>query len=292
LLQSQCSIGTASGTFIAAWNTYCSELPDIEVMVIDNGSRDGSLERVKLDTGRGAIYRELREHGVRRRDESRHCVGCWGVYRALDQDVCLHQDSFPNACDASCKMKNWCDRGRVYSWIGDELTDILRKGEGEKHSSENAFRSMPASDRNRNIGFWSGRKLSFSSNEMLRDVRRATGDYYDESFVTGWEDTDLWFRLQLRGWRCYSFQQLTAGTLAPVLPAATPLLFEEPRLPEPAFCETGSTLFTKNLPPKVFFRLAPHLVATELAMIPYFMIRSPSSIVAFMLHGSFHLPYP
>jgi hypothetical protein len=37
----------------------------------------------------------------------------------------------------------------------------------------------------------------------------------------------------------------------------------------------------KNLPPAVFLRLLPYLLVTELVMLPYFLIRSPSSIEAF-----------
>src|SRR5258706_3645067 len=41
----------------------------------------------------------------------------------------------------------------------------------------------------------------FLSRVALDDVMLAPHEYFDEMFVTGWEDSDLYFRLGLRGWR-------------------------------------------------------------------------------------------
>jgi GT2 family glycosyltransferase len=266
-------------------HVFGQSYPNIEVMVIDNGSQDGSLERVKARHGKRCKYIENSENrgyavGMNQGIES--AAGEFIV--PLNQDVCLHQD-FVSECVRRILQdeKIGAIGGRVYSWIGDELTDVLRKGEGEKHFFRKRFQTY--------AGEWTETEtwvlgaagsFPFLRMRMLRDVRRVTGDYYDESFVTGWEDTDLWFRLQLRGWTCLFVPTAYGWHVGSGSTAGNATFFSKSLEYRTRILRNRLYTITKNLPPKVFFRLAPHLVATELAMIPYFMIRSPSSIVAFM----------
>lgn len=254
----------------------------IEVIVIDNGSTDGSAEKLKNrypdltyimnEENRGYAAGMNQGIGIAKGD---HVI-------PLNQDVCLHKD-FVLECVNRIQKDNGIGAigGRVFSWIGDDLTDVLRKGEGERYFLRKRFQGIGGlKSEGEAYVFAPAGSFPFLSKTMLEDIRKTSGEYYDENFVTGWEDIDLFFRMHLRGWRCLFLPaaygwHVGSGSVGGKSTFLSKNLDFQIRV-------LRNRYFTiiKDIPADTLVWLLPYLLLTEIAIIPYFIIRSPKSIIA------------
>src|SRR5258706_2630164 len=122
----------------------------------------------------------------------------------LNQDTCL-EEHFVAECIRAMHQDDSIGAvgGRVLAWVGDELTPNLRKGEGERTALRKRFQGLGGEPLDSpTFVFAPSGSYPFLRRAMLDDVKATSGDWYDERFVTGWEDLDLAFRMHLRGWKC------------------------------------------------------------------------------------------
>lgn len=256
----------------------------LEIIIVDNGSRDGSLQKLKARYP-DATYIENPENRGYSAGTNQGIAATQGTFvLPLNQDACLHSD-FVAECVRAMQQDETIGAigGRVLAWVGDELTSDLRKGEGERTTMRKRFQTrggepldgpsfvlMPAG------GF------AFFRRATLDDIREASGSWFDESFGTGWEDLDLAFRMHLRGWKCLFLPTAygwhvgsgSVGGKATFLGKTTEYQTRVLR----------NRLFTiyKDLPRPTFLRLLPFLAATEAAMPFYLLLRSPRSLRAWV----------
>lgn len=254
----------------------------IEVVVVDNGSSDGSLDKIKtqypnyiyIENDRNLGYASGMNQGIR--------ASRGEFVLPLNQDVCLERNYVAYSVS---RMKSdariGAMGGRVLSWIGDQLTDELRKGEGERAFLLKRFK-VSAGNRSESETwtFCPSGSFPFLRSEMLKDLLNATGSYYDEAFETGWEDTDMFLRMHLRGWKAlftpHTFGwHVGSGSVGGNATFLTKKLDYQLRV-------IRNRYFTimKNLPLPVLLWLAPYLVASEIGLVPYFILRSPKSLIA------------
>ncbi len=256
----------------------------LEVIVVDNGSTDGSLEKIKSRYGDRCRYIENGSNiGYSPGMNQAMSAGRGEFLVQLNSDACLHE-AFIERAVARIQQDDRIGAigGRVYQWAGDQLTDTLRRSEGGPYY----FRKQMQLRSNERIehemlSFGPASCFPLLRMAMLKDVHEATGYYFDESFVTGWEDTDLWFRMQLRGWTCWYVPTAYGWHVGSGSTNGTDTFFAKNVAYRTRIVRNRLFVITKNLPLAVFLRLLPILVFVELAMVPYFAIRSPSSIRAF-----------
>jgi GT2 family glycosyltransferase len=256
----------------------------LEVIVVDNGSTDGSLEKIKTRYGSRCRYIENGENVGYSPAMNQGIAASRGEYMVqLNSDACLHE-AFIERSLARMEQhpRVGAVGGRVYQWAGEELTDTLRKGEGGRYYFRKRFQlRADENESHETFSFGPASCFPLLRMAMLKDVYDSSGYYFDESFVTGWEDTDLWFRMQLRGWTCVFLPDAYGWHVGSGSAGGNTTFFTKSVSYRTRILRNRLFMMTKNLPASVFLRLSPYLLLTELTMLPYFALRSPSSIRAF-----------
>jgi len=254
----------------------------IEVIVVDNGSVDDSLRRIKAEY-HDFIYIENTMNkgyaaGMNQGIEALH--GDFVV--PLNQDVCLGH-KFVSHCVGKMLDDSTLGAigGRVFFWIGDELTDRLRKGEGEQSFMKKRFQGDGGHFTNEpTLTFAPSGSFPFLRRRMLEDLKEISGCYYDELYETGWEDCDMWFRMHLRGWRCLFLPSAVGWHVGSGSVGGRATFFSKALDFQLRVLRNRLFTIIKDIPGRTLLWLLPYLAATELALIPYFLFRSPKSLLA------------
>ncbi len=254
----------------------------IEVIIVDNGSVDDSLERIKAAHPE-FVYIENQKNrgyagGMNQGIEASH--GDFIV--PLNQDVCLDK-TFVSHCIARMIEDSTLGAvgGRVYSWMEDELTNRLRKGEGEQCFMRKRFQSDGGHFTNEpTLTFAASGSFPFLRRSMLDDLKGTSGCCYDESYETGWEDCDLWFRMHLLGWKCLFLPSAVGWHVGSGSVGGKATFFSKALDYQLRVLRNRHYTIIKDLPWRTLLWLLPYLAATELAIIPYFLLKSPKSLLA------------
>ncbi len=258
------------------------EYPAIEVIVVDNASSDGSLQRAKMRFP-GFHYIENGENRGFAAGMNQGISASRGDFVIpLNQDVCLHS-AFVTECvkRISGDGQMGAIGGRVFSWIGDQLTDRLRRGEGENYVLRKRFQADAGNfSENEVFTFAPTGSFPFFRMAMLKDIYQVTGYFYDEAFETGWEDTDLCFRMHLRGWKCLFLPAARGWHVGSGSVGGNDTFLTKSHDYQVRILRNRYFTMIKNLPLSVVARLLPFLVLTEIAIIPYLVVRSPRSLSA------------
>src|SRR5262249_1737593 len=153
-------------------HVMCQTHQPLEVIVVDNGSTDGSLQKLKaaypeltyLENAKNLGFAAGMNQGI---------VASHGEFVIpLNNDVCLHQDF---VAESVRRIKDdpgiGAIGGRVFWWVGDELTNELRRREGEHSIMRKRFQGDAG-----NVGTgeaWTlspARRLPFFPQNMLYTV--------------------------------------------------------------------------------------------------------------------------
>jgi len=256
----------------------------IEVIVVDNGSGDSSLERMQ-SAHRNFLYIINQKNEGFAAGMNQGIAAAHGEFIVpLNQDVCLDSE-FVARCIARMQEDSALGAigGRVFSWIGTVLTDQLRKGEGEKSFMRKRFQAdagHPASYPT--LTFSPSGSFPFLRRDMLEDLRRVSDCYFDESYGTGWEDCDLWFRMHLLGWRCLFLPSAVGWHVGSGSVGGKATFFAKDLDYQTRVLRNRHFTIIKDLPWRTLMWLFPYLLATEVAIIPYFLFKSPKSLSAFV----------
>jgi len=200
----------------------------------------------------------------------------------LNQDVCLHRDFISKCIERILKDKDiGVISGRVYSWVGDRLTNNIRNGESEKFYLKKRFQGFGGikADKETYV-FGAAGCFPFFSRKMLEDIYQNTGDYYDEMFETGWEDLDLFFRMHLRGWKCLFLPSAYGWHVGSGSVQGKDTLLTKSFNYRVKILRNRYFTIIKELPAQVIIWLFPWILLTEIGMIPYFLIKSPITLFA------------
>ncbi len=177
--------------------------PEMEVVVVDNGSTDGSAELIKSKYSRAKFIKNQKNLGAAfaRNQAIANSQGKWVV--TLDSDIVLGDNFFTafrhlqTAGDAKIGMiiPNILNSGgsRVYSQ-GIYLSFLKRFYDYGREKPANFFRKKPV----KIIGPCSA--AAFYRRKMLEEVEEVTG-YFDRRFFFLVEDVDLAWRAKKAGWK-------------------------------------------------------------------------------------------
>jgi GT2 family glycosyltransferase len=175
-------------------------LAPAQVIVVDNGSTDGSLQYLRaehpsvqvLELGRNTGFAHAANRGIR-------AAGA-GLVALVNTDVVLAADwlarmvaalcSRPDAAAVACKMVELGDPGTLY-----DAGDVLRRDGACEQRGRFA----------RDDGRWDAPGEVFGACAGAALYRRAALDRlggFDERYFAYLEDVDLALRLRLAGWSC------------------------------------------------------------------------------------------
>jgi GT2 family glycosyltransferase len=117
--------------------------------------------------------------------------------------------------------------------------------------------------------------------EMLEDVR-LFGEYFDESFFMYWEDVDLAWRAQLRGWRCLYAPNVVAHHLESASQEGRIRVLEKSGDIQRHIWKNRYLILAKDASPRVLVSLFPWLVLAEALSWPYLLLRIPHRLPVFV----------
>jgi len=267
----------------------------MELIVIDNGSTDGSIQRIRQDHPELVVLGNHKNVGYAA-GMNRGIRACRGEYVIpLNQDVCL-ESNFVALCVERMAQDPSLGAigGRVYSWLGDQLTYEIRNGEGEQFLLRKRFQGYGSHKVDAETwSFAAAGSFPFLRRQMLEDIRETSGYYYDESFITGWEDMDLFFRMHLRGWHCIFLPSAFGWHVGSGSVGAKDRFLSKGLNYQIRILRNRYFTIFKNLPAPTMLWLSPYLLITEAALIPYFLLRSPKTILGLFVawtQFSFELP--
>jgi GT2 family glycosyltransferase len=177
--------------------------PDIEIIVVDNGSNDGSVEIIKEQFKNVRLIENVRNLGFGGGNNIgiRHARG--ELIAVLNNDAMMdkaciqemvktiHQRQDYGACASKILFydkKDFVDAAGIVVFA-----DGLSIGRGRLEKEQ-------LYDNEEEVFFASG-CCALYKREMLEDIMVA-GEYYDEDFFAYADDTDLGWRARLRGWKC------------------------------------------------------------------------------------------
>jgi GT2 family glycosyltransferase len=256
---------------------------NIEVIIVDNNSTDGSIDKIKSNYPSFIYIINSSNKGYAAGMNQGILVSTGKFIIPLNQDVCLHAD-FVSECVQRINEDQTIGviGGRVYSWIGNTLTDQLRHGEGEHTYWRKRFQGMGGIfvDDSEAFVFAPCGSLPFFRKKTLADIKNSSGDYFDEDYGTGWEDVDLFFRLHLRGWRCLFLPRAFGWHVGSGSVGGNATLVSKKLDYQIRVLRNRYFTMIKNLPIDIIIWLSPYLLFTELCLIPYFLLRSPKTVIA------------
>lgn len=179
---------------------YQQEFKDFEVILVDNGSKDGSVSLVEENFPQVRVI-PLEENRGFSAAVNAGIVACESPYIALlnnDTEVhplCLKEllgalEADPKAGSAACKILFFSDptsvnsAGDEFSWFGIAYQRRLMRGDSELFNEPRYVFSACAA-------------AALYRRELFETV-----GLFDETFFAYQEDVDLGFRSQLAGYRC------------------------------------------------------------------------------------------
>ena len=189
-------------------SVFNQNYPDFEVIVVDNGSSDGTLELVKKYPKIVLIENKENFGACRGRNQGIEASsGDWVL--TLDCDVVLEKDFLAKAVNVIDSLSSNTemlqpkilnlDEKTIYScgihlsWMR-RFYDIGRgRGSGEFSEVKSIFSACSA--------------CAFYKREMLRKLKEKTG-YFDERFFFLVEDVDLAWRAQRKGFKAVYVPEL------------------------------------------------------------------------------------
>ena len=169
-----------------------------------------------------------------------------------------------------------------YKWINGQLTEELR---APGPAYYNRFRIKGVSLKiNTPIApsFGVAGSFSFIRREALAEIKRLDGHIYDPAFFTGWDDIDLWWRMQLRGWECYATTETKAWHVGSCSDDENQSFLAKATHYQSIIMRNRWFLILKNIPLPLLLLLSPLLLVLEFSLPFYFLFRSPRSLSAWV----------
>lgn len=180
---------------------------EIEVLVIDNASTDGSVELLRQKFPQLKLIENLTNEGFCKPINQGIKISRGYYVVPLNFDVILTDtfvEEMVKAVEIESKVGSAAGKLLRFDKTGDKyLLDSTGHIIFRNRLAVNRGESEPDNGQYNMVEFVFGTSgaAPLYKREMLEDIK-VNGEYYDETFFAFWEDIDLDWRAQLRGWRC------------------------------------------------------------------------------------------
>ena len=255
----------------------------IEVVVVDNGSTDRGIRILRSMYPNWIYVQHDNNLGFAAGMNSGIEITRGDYVIPLNQDVYL----VSNFIDKCVKFMATLPiagalGGEEYLWKGGKLTDILRSPGPALFLR---FRIKGISfkiDAPIVQSFGVNGSFPFLRREMLVELQKLDGHVYDPAFFSGWEDQDLWWRMQLRGWECYATRETKAWHVGSSYDDEKQSFVAKSTQYQKWVMRNRWFVILKNIPIFVLLLLSPLLLLMELFLPFYFLFRTPRSCWAWL----------
>lgn len=266
-----------------AFSIKSQSYSELEIIVVDNGSIDKSMQILK-STYPNWTYVEHKDNigfAVGMNSGIRIARGDYIV--PLNQDVYLEEDFVDKCINIMGKLTRAGALGaEEYRWAGGKLTDELRSP-GPAWFLRLRIKGVSLKiDDPIAKSFGVNGSFPFLRREALVELKRLDGHVYDPAFFSGWEDQDLWWRMQLRGWECYATQETKAWHVGSSFDDEKQSFLEKSAYYQSWVMRNRWFVILKNIPLSLLLLLSPLLLVLEIALPFYFLFRSPRTLRAWL----------
>lgn len=231
--------------------------PPFEVVVVDNGSTDGSQDLIRRQYPKvKLIEQQVNEGFCRSYNLGIRNTVCPYVL-ILNTDVFLDRDFLFEVL----KAINYC------SDIGSVACKLFRDGTDTIDNVGLYLQPWLRVTNSRNVSkpefvFSASGSAMFCRRTMLEDIC-LFGDYFDETFFLYWEDMDLSWRARLRGWRCLYSPRAIATHIGSASQSGRIRTLHKAPLVQRHIWKNRYLILTKNAPVEVLIVLFPWLFLGE-----------------------------
>ena len=259
--------------------TYTS----VEILVIDNASTDDSRKSIMRDYPEIQIIENEHNIGYSSGMNQGIMLAKGEYVLLLNQDAWISERYVENAVRAILAASD--DVGmisaRIYKLDGSRKSDTLIGG---GMLLRKRFRLAGDPDTTTmHYTFGPSFCCPFLSKTMLEDIKKKSGHYFDDRYFAYGEDMDLVFRAQLLGWKCLYCPEVVAWHSQSGSLEGKHRLIDKPILIKRNSLRNRYHTLIKDLPIQLIPHLAPYIVLTEIAMWPYFAIKSPTTLLSLMM---------
>jgi GT2 family glycosyltransferase len=256
------------------------DYPNTEVMVVDNGSTDGSLQKVEAHFPRIRVVRNSANLGFARGMNVGIAASEGKYVIPLNQDAFLGETFVRRLVDAMESKPGLgaasptvvpSPQGASSRTPEAEIGYALRKhmrGIGAKMTGDPQYVLGPSGC------------CPFLRRKMLDDIALSPGHYYDEDYVTGGEDIDLYLRMQLRGWSCIHVPEAIAQHVGSGSVGGKLRLIDKPLWYQRNGLRNRYLTILGDLPGGILWYIWPYILIYELGIWPYLLVRSPKTLGA------------
>jgi len=265
---------------------FAQDWPSLEVVVVDNNSRDRTPEILSAYQGRARIIlnKENRGFAAAQNQAIRRAGGDWVL--VLNPDVVLAPDFISTLVQGGMMdpdIGTVC--GKLYRALpnldippsprldsaGIYFTPTFRHLDRGMHEQDREDYSRPA------FVFGATAAAALYRRSMIEDVS-VDGEFFDEDFYLYREDADLSWRAQLLGWRCLYLPQAVGYHVRRVFPGCRRSL--------PAGINRHSVknrflMRMKNTTWPLYLRNFLPVTARDLGILFYCLVAEQSSLGAF-----------
>lgn len=256
---------------------YAQSYTSFEVIVVDNGSTDGSLELLKdhlpnlklILNGENLGFAEGMNRGIQ---------AASGEYLLL-----LNEDTYLDSNFISNGVKEF-DSNENIGWVGGVVYALINGALSEQkapgaYALKRRFQLKVLGDLDRRQEVLMANNCAMLLRRAaLDDVREATG-WLDKDFFAYWEDTDLALRLCLRNWACVFSPEMRLWHVVSGSMGGKSRLIDKPLKFRRISLSNRYRTLVKNMPLMMLLELLPFLVVTEFFIVIYFIFISPKTLL-------------
>lgn len=257
----------------------------IEVIVVDNGSVDGSLEKVIEKFPYVKIIKNKKNMGFSEGMNIGIAAATGDYIMTLNMDVylersCIGQmvDTIDHDLDCGAIM------GKEFTWDVTGFSDVpsISSGPGYLKKRGQGTRDIKRIDK-RTFSFGAMGSFPMFRASCLRKLYDKVGYYFDPKFVTGWEDKDIFFRLHHLGYRFIYEPNAIGYHYGSGSVGEAKRLIDKDIYYQTMVLRNRYYFILKNYPKWLIFRHFAFLTLTEFLMLIYFIIYQPKTLKALWL---------
>jgi len=250
----------------------------IEVVVIDNASTDNSKEAIRYRFPDIGLIENRENVGFASGMNQGMGLARGEYVLLLNQDAWVRDDFVQSAVRVMNDVPPNIGMigARIYKLDGGQKTDRLVSGGlllrrrfqlvGDPNRCTEHYTLSPT---------WC---CPFLRKVMLDDIKACSDHYFDDRYFAYGEDLDLALRAQLCGWRCLFSPDLVAWHSHSGSLGGKVRIWEKPPIFRKHTLRNRYSTIIKDLPFQLIMYLAPFIALTEIAIWPFFLFKSPSTI--------------
>jgi GT2 family glycosyltransferase len=264
----------------------------LEVIFVDNGSTDGSVEFVKQKYPALHVFENEMNLGFAAGMNT-------GIRRTkgefvlpLNIDVFLRDDFIERAITRGMKrdQKIGMVGGKVFRYHGGKTADLADVG---KYLVKRMTMKNSRNSEHEEYVFGPNGSCPVYRRAMLEDIKLSEGQFYDEMYFAFAEDLDLHWRAQLYGWQCIYLPDMISWHVHSASVGNQIRLIDKPYVFQKMVLRNRHMNIIKNLPADLFVRYLGLLVSTEFLTVFYFLFQRPRNAGAvFAAYGETLRAFP